>query len=110
MPVLSGMEKDHKQVEEGQQVPLRPCAGADEANNGQLSHTLAQIVAATAEIVDKEVKSMCKSTDELIHGIEEEVNKQPNIKDLIIFSSDISPQCFPVSTLQNVLRWRLMSS
>ena len=110
VPVLSGMEKDHKQVEEGQQVPLRPCAGADEANNGQLSHTLAQIVAATAEIVDKEVKSMCKSTDELIHGIEEEVNKQPNIKDLIIFSSDISPQCFPVSTLQNVLRWRLMSS
>ena len=72
---------------------------ADEANNRQLSHTLAQIVAATAEIVDKEVKSMCKSTDELIHGIEEEVNKQPNIKDLIIFSSDISSQCFPVSTL-----------
>ena len=105
VPVLSGMEKDHKQVEEGQQVPLRPCAGADEANNGQLSHTLAQIVAATAELVDKEVKSMCKSTDELIHGIEEEVNKQPNIKDLIIFSSDITamfpsldiPECAKVA-------------
>ena len=66
-------------------------------------HTLAQIVAATAKLVDKEVKSICKSTDELIHGIKEAVNKQPNIKDLIIFS-DISPQCFPVSTLHNVLR------
>ena len=67
-------------------------------------------MAATAELVDKEVKSICKSMDELIHGIVEAVNKQPNIKDLIIFSSDISPQCFPVSTLQNVLSWRLMSS
>ena len=53
-------------------------------------HTLAQIVAATAKLVDKEVKSMCKSTDDLINGIEEEVNNQPNIKGLTIFSSYIT--------------------
>ena len=33
---------------------------------------------------------MCKSTDELIQGIEEEVNNQPDIKDLVIFSSYIT--------------------
>ena len=47
-------------------------------------------MAATAKLVNKEVKFMCKSTDELIHGIEEEVNNQPNINDLIIFSSYIT--------------------
>ena len=32
VPVLSGMEKDHKQVQEGQQVPLTPCASVNNAN------------------------------------------------------------------------------
>ena len=62
---------------------------------------------ATAELVDKEVKSMCKSTDELIHGIEEAVNKQPNINDLIIA---MFPSCFDIAECAKVAADEFLNS
>ena len=52
VPLLSGSLKDHKQV-----LHVRPVAGADEANNAQLSQMLAGIVTAVVEIVDKRIRS-----------------------------------------------------
>ena len=89
VPVLSAMLKDHKPVPPGRPLPVRPVCGADEANNQQLSQILAGIVTAVTEIMDKEIKSTCRSTEEMCHAIEE-VNKMTNIKDLVIFSTDVS--------------------
>ena len=52
VPVLSGLLKDHKEVPPGAAPPVRPVAGADEANNAQLSQMLAGIVMITTSHVN----------------------------------------------------------
>ena len=70
VPVLSGYVKDHKKTEPCKPVPMRPVCGSDEANNTQLSNMLADIVNAISEVMDKEVKTVCRSTEEMINEIE----------------------------------------
>ena len=50
---------------------------------------LAGIVTAVTEITDKKFRSKCPSTEEMCHAIEE-VNKRTDIKNLVLFSTDIS--------------------
>ena len=83
------MLKDHKPVPSGRPLRVRPVCGADLANNQQLSQILVGIVTKVTEIMDKEIKSTCRSTEEMCHAIEE-VNKTTDIKDLVIFSTDVS--------------------
>ena len=64
--------------------------GADEAKYALLSQMLAGIRRAVTEIViDKKIRSTCRSTEEMCHAIEE-VNKMTDIKNLIHFSTNIS--------------------
>ena len=89
VPILFGLLKDHKEVPPRAVPPVRPVCGADEANNSQLSQMLAGIVTAVTEITDKKFRSKCRSTEEMCHAIEE-VNKRTDIKNLVLFSTDIS--------------------
>ena len=89
VPILFGLLKDHKEVPPRAVPPVRPVCGADEANNSQLSQMLAGIVTAVTEITDKKFRSKCRSTEEMCHAIEE-VNKRTDIKNLVLFSTNIS--------------------
>ena len=85
--VLSGIKKTHKNISP---VPVRPVCGADEANNQQLSQICADILMATSEIVDQELKTTCRSTEEMMHGLTEVNKKKDEITNLVLFSMDIS--------------------
>ena len=46
IPKLTSKIKDHKEVEEGERVKVRPVCGAVEAPCGQLSNTLSEVINA----------------------------------------------------------------
>ena len=50
---------------------------------------LAGIVTAVTEIVDKKIRYMCQSTEDMCQAIKE-VNKMTDIKNLVLFSTNIS--------------------
>ena len=84
------MPKDHKPRAEGEPVKVRPVCGADEANNQQVSQICADICNNVTRIMDpKMANAVTRSTEEMCHGIGE-VNKRDDIKNLVIFSMDIS--------------------
>ena len=88
--MLYGLPKDHKPVVAGEPLKVRPVAGADEANNQQLSQQCADIITNVTKILDPvKANAICRSTEEMCHAIEE-VNKRNDIKDLTVFSMDIS--------------------
>ena len=62
---------------------------SDEANNAQLSDIIADIVNSISEVMDKEIKTVCRSTEEMISEIEK-VNERNDIKSLSILSTDVS--------------------
>ena len=81
--------KDHKKTETGKPIPMRSVCGSYEANNTQLSNMLAEIVNSISELMDKEIKTVCRSTEEMISEIEK-VNGRNDIKSLSILSTDVS--------------------
>ena len=88
VPVMAGFDKDHKQAADGAPRPMRPVCGADEAPNAQLADTLAEIVNGIADRLDRKLKTVCRSTEEMIHMIEQ-VNGKRDVVDLVVFSTDI---------------------
>ena len=66
----------------------RPVCGASEAPNGQLSGILAEIVVAISREMDKEICTMCLSTEELLSDIDM-LNDRNDIKNLVIMSTDV---------------------
>ena len=89
VPIMFGLAKNHKVTEPGQPVPHRPVCGADEANNDQLSWLLSGVVTAVSGLMDKDIGTVCRSTEEMLHAIDE-VNKRDDIKELTVFSTDVS--------------------
>ena len=72
VPVISGVKKTHKPLVPGQPVPVRPIAGADEANNQQISQILADIVVAVTRIMDPRMaKAICRSAEEMMAAMME---------------------------------------
>ena len=50
-PTLYGLPKDHKQVAEGEEVPMRPVCGADCGPGSRISNILAEIIAPFNEAI-----------------------------------------------------------
>ena len=88
VPVLSGLEKDHKQRKENEPQPFRPVGGADESNNQQLSDMCSTIVTGISNCIDKKLKTLCRSTEEMICELEG-VNNRNDVEDLVVLSTDI---------------------
>ena len=64
IPKLTSKIKDHKEVEEGEPVKVRPVCGAVEAPCGQLSNTLSEVINAITKFEDKH-ESECRSSEEM---------------------------------------------
>ena len=91
IPDLFGLRKDHKVVPLGQEEegpPTRPVCGASSSINGPLSHLLNDILNKLADCMDEQTKTECRSTEEMIAGLEE-VNRQVNSQRLTVWSSDV---------------------
>ena len=68
IPKLTGLRKDHKVVPPGQEAtgpPCRPVCGASRSPNGPLSHILSEVLNAMADQLDQQVKTECRSMEEL---------------------------------------------
>ena len=88
VPVLYGQWKDHKNAIDEAGPSLRPVCGASEANNGQISQLLAEVMMALAAEMDKDIGTACASTEELLHEMDK-VNEMQDKRDKVIMSSDI---------------------
>ena len=58
---------------------------------------------ATSEIMDKELKTTCRSTEEMAHGLTEVNKKKDVIKNLVLFSMDVSGM-FPALNIEECAR------
>ena len=56
VPVLSGLDKDHKQRKENEPQPFRWVGGADESNDMQLSDMCFTFVTGISNCIDKKLK------------------------------------------------------
>ena len=89
IPILYGLDKNHKARQEGQPRPMRPVCGADESPNYQLCHLLSIIMTGLAGAMDEELGMICRSTEEMIADLEA-VNAREDIKDLVFLSTDVT--------------------
>ena len=64
IPNLTAQIKDHKEVEEGTPVKVRPVVGVVEAPCGQLSNMLSEVVNSLT-LFENSQKSECKSSEEM---------------------------------------------
>ena len=91
IPELFGLRKDHKIVPPGEEStgpPTRPVCGASSSINGPLSHLLSEILNKVADYMDEDTKTECRSTEEMIAGLQK-VNREVNSEKLTIWSSDV---------------------
>ena len=107
IPVMRGQDKTHKAgFNEAVGPPLRGIVAADEAPNGQISSTMAEILQPLALEMDKLLDVMALSTEELMAAVSE-VNKLDNTKEenqnLTLFSMDIE-KMYPSADVDEVCR------
>ena len=61
---------------------------AKRSPNGSLSHIQSELLNFLADELDKEVKTECRNTEEMLAALEE-TNKLDNIKKLVVWSMDV---------------------
>ena len=89
-PSLYFTIKDHKQIIQGEPLPARPVCGATRAHNGQLGFMIAKVLDAASDVLAKENKTECDSTQDMLAEIEGRINNNNvNIEDLVFFSTDV---------------------
>ena len=88
IPVLYGLKKEHKFTQPNSPTPTRPVCGANDAPNGQICNILSIIVSALAMTMDEDLKTVSRSTEEMIAAIEE-INKKDSMEERVIFSTDV---------------------
>ena len=79
IPLMFGLRKDHKHVPPDRKKegpPTRPVCGASSSINGPLSHILSEILNRLADVMDSEIGTECRSTEEMIAGFEQTNNKE----------------------------------
>ena len=86
-PTLRVSHKDHKVRKPGEPAPSRPICNASVSPNGQTSHLVSMILNHLADSYDDGTE--CKSTEEMIAGMEEKVNNRDDIEEMIIGSMDV---------------------
>ena len=104
IPLLRGYPKTHKDLSrltpetQAKGPPSRPVCGASESNKSPLSDLLSEICRQLGDEMDVKIKTICLSTEELIGGIEREVNTQKDIKKLVV-------KMFPSLVASKVAHW-----
>ena len=88
IPSLYSLPKDHKPVPDDTGPKCRPVCGASEAPNGQLSEILSEVVVALSHNMDKEIGTMCLSTEEMLAEIDK-VNLRTDLKNPVIRSTAV---------------------
>ena len=68
-PPIYGLPKDHKNVEDGQEYPLRPVCGASSGPGTRISNILAQIIAPCTDAVRD--SGLLESTEDLQSSLQE---------------------------------------
>ena len=86
-PSLKLSHKDHKKKIPGKPAPCRPICGASISPNGQTSNLVSMVLNRLADAYDGGTE--CKSTEEMIAGIEEKVNIRDDISEMIVGSMDV---------------------
>ena len=66
---------------------MRPLCGAARSINGPLSNVVSEILNKMADILDKEIETESRSTEDMVAGIEGVNQKTPG--DLVVFSMDV---------------------
>ena len=84
-PVLYGLPKDHKQVQEDQEHPLRPVCGANCGPGAKISNLLASFITPFNE--EAEDESQVESTEDLQAAMEEFNDKEVK-KEVELYSMD----------------------
>ncbi len=91
IPKLFGLRKDHKTIppDKRNEGPLtRPVCGASASINGPLSHLVSEILNKLADNMDKEIKTECRNTEEMIAELGK-INHQAVNKNFQVWSSDV---------------------
>ena len=91
IPKLKGLRKTHKEVSEDKVVEgpdQRPVCLAKRSPNGALSHIESEILNALADDLDKEIKTECRNTEEMLAALEK-VNGVDNVTNLVAWSMDV---------------------
>ena len=91
VPKLKGMRKTHKPVVEGKELEgpdQRPVCMAKRSPNGPLGHLQSEILNNLADDLDKEVKTECRNTEEMLAALEK-TNSLENVKKFVVWSMDV---------------------
>ena len=86
-PNLRLSHKDHKTRVPGQPTPCRPICSASISPNGQTSHLISLVLNELADAFSE--GSECKSTEDMIAGMENDVNSREDIQQMIVGSMDV---------------------
>ena len=92
IPPLYGMRKDHKEVPIGQEEvgpPARPVCGANKSPNGALSNILSKILDKLSDCIDEEVKTECRSTEEMVAEFKRVNSLNEAEEERVVFSMDV---------------------
>ena len=85
------MRKTHKEVPEGKEAEgpdQRPVCMAKRSPNSALSHMESEILNALADNLDKEIKTECRNTEEMLAALEK-VNERDDMNNLVAWSMDV---------------------
>ena len=114
-PPLSGLPKSHKSLPAGLEDrahELRPVAGAVESSNGPLARLLTEILNMLALVMDKEIHSLCLSTEEMAGFFEKLNGRSETFLKLITLSMNVKA-LFPsveAKVVARVVRRRFLES
>ena len=87
-PPIYGLPKDHKQIEEGEEPPVRPVCGANCGPGSRISNILAQLIDPFNEAISGE--SQVQSTEDLQAKIEAFNREDSAMRaDTEVFSMDV---------------------
>ena len=88
-----GYYEDHKSPAEGREhlgPKLRPVYGAAESSDGPLSHMLSGILTFLGDQMDRELRVLCLSTEEMCSAIEMFNRRSTSTTRQIVFSMDVT--------------------
>ena len=90
IPKLKGMRKTHKEVPDERKTEgpdQRPVCMAKRSPNGALSHIQSEILNALADNLDKDIKTECRNTEEMLAALEK-VNVLENKNKVVAWSME----------------------
>ena len=94
IPELYGLRKDHKNIAIGDEAlgpPTRPVCGASRSINGPLSSILSEVLDKISDVMDIEINTECRNTEEMIAELEKNNHREEyeTEDEKVVFSTDV---------------------